>query len=206
MLPDRIDPKMKEYDMLRQAGFAEFLIASNNIPDGGREYDRLRSNYEKELNVQYAYGRYQLVARDEDGALVSFGKEIQYHPEHILARLQIAYIYLNRKQPEQGLPFARDAVKLSPRFAYCHMILGRLLFDSGDNDGAIKSLETAAAMLPTEPKIYYTLARAYDKAKRKADAQRARETFARLSKDAENAAGANSVGPKPGDPNAPERP
>jgi len=36
-------------------------------------------------------------------------------------------------------------------------------------------------MVPTEPKIYFALARAYTKAKRKQDADKARATFTRLS-------------------------
>jgi len=43
-------------------------------------------------------------------------------------------------------------------------------------------------MAPAEPRIYYTLARAYSKANRREEAERAREAFARYSKLAEEAA------------------
>ena len=39
-------------------------------------------------------------------------------------------------------------------------------------------------MVPNEAKTYFALARAYTRVKRKADADRARETFTRLSKEA----------------------
>jgi hypothetical protein len=40
-------------------------------------------------------------------------------------------------------------------------------------------------MVPNEPKIYFALARAYTKAKRKQDADKARATFTRLSQAAD---------------------
>lgn len=76
---------------------------------------------------------------------------------------------------------------MNPRLPLGHYILGRLLFETGENAKAIEELETAQKMAPSEPRIYYTLARAYAKANRKEDAERARETFARLNKMVEDA-------------------
>ena len=50
-------------------------------------------------------------------------------------------------------------------------------------------LETAQKLAPDEPKLYFALARAYARANRKADADRARATFTRLNRLAEEAAG-----------------
>ena len=61
----------------------------------------------------------------------------------------------------------------------------RLLFDAGQNDRSIKELEAARSLAPLAPNIHFALARAYTRANRKADADRARETFARLNKQAE---------------------
>jgi len=45
----------------------------------------------------------------------------------------------------------------------------------------------------TEPKIFFALARAYTKANRKQDAQRARETFTKLSEAAQTEGHSSSL-------------
>jgi len=48
-------------------------------------------------------------------------------------------------------------------------------------------------MVPGEPKIFFALARAYTKANRKQDAQRARETFTKLSEAAQTEGQSSSL-------------
>ena len=132
-------------------------------------------------NVQYAYGRFLLVNRDDEGAQTAFQRELQNWPKHALARCQLANIKLRNKDIEGGLPLAEEAVKIAPRLPLGHYVFGRLLLEAGQNDRAIVELEIASRMVPNEPKIYFALARAYTKAKRKPDADRARATFTRLS-------------------------
>jgi Flp pilus assembly protein TadD len=70
-----------------------------------------------------------------------------------------------------------------------HYILGRLLLDNGETDQSIGELQEASALLPDEPKFYFALSRAYTRAKRKEEAERARQTFLRLSQQAEQVRG-----------------
>jgi predicted Zn-dependent protease len=153
--------------------------------------------------VQYAYGRFLYVNRDEEAALAAFQRELENWPKHVLARCQIAYIKLQRKDIEGGLPLAEEAVKQAPRLPLAHYLLGRLLLEAGQNQRAIEELEAAAQMVPNEAKIYFALARAYTRVRRKEDADRARETFTRLSKQASEAQGGSSA--LPDDNVAPER-
>jgi predicted Zn-dependent protease len=88
---------------------------------------------------------------------------------------------------------AEEAVKLHPRLPLSHYILGRLYLESADIPHAIEQLEIAKTYVPDEPKIYFALSRAYAKANRKQDAERAREAFTRLSQQAEEAAGRGAV-------------
>ena len=185
MLPEQISPDHKNYTLIRQAGFAEYQLAQNNVADASREYERLASDYPKFPNVQYAYGRYHLVQRNADEALAAFHREIENSPNHAMARLQIAYIHMSRKEPEIGIKYAEEAVNLGPRFAHARFLLGRLFYDVGNYPRAIEELEAAQQLAPTEPKVYYSLARAYDRVQRKEDAKRAREVFAELSRRAE---------------------
>jgi tetratricopeptide (TPR) repeat protein len=188
MIPAQVKPDYRDRDMIRRVGFAEHQAAQRNMGDAQTEFERLAADYPKAPGVQYAYGRYLLTQRNDEGAISAFQREIENSPNHALARLQIAYIRLRNKETEAGLPLAQEAVKLHPRLPLGHYILGRLLFDLGDNAKAIEELEHSRRLAPNEARIYFALSRAYTKAGRKIEAEQARETFARLNKQAEDAA------------------
>jgi tetratricopeptide (TPR) repeat protein len=181
MTPKEITIDYPDRALIRRAGLAEHFAAEKNMSDAQREYDMVVRDYGKVANVQYAYGRFLLMNRDDEGAQAAFQRELQNWPRHALARCQLANIKLRNKDIESGLPLAEEAVKIAPRLPLAHYVLGRLLLDAGQNDRAIVELETASKMVPNEPKIYFALARAYTKAKRKQDADKARATFTRLS-------------------------
>ena len=205
MTPKQVDINYRDRDLIRRAGLAEHFAAQKNMSDAQREYDLLARDYAKVPNVQYAYGRYLLANRDEDGALAAFMKELENWPKHVLARCQIANIKLQRKEIEDGLRYAEEAAKQAPRLPLAHYLLGRLLLEAGQNERAVESLETAAKMVPNEAKTYFALARAYTRVKRKADADRARETFTRLSKAASQG-DEQGVGAVPDESATPEKP
>ena len=186
-LPKQIDQQNRDREVIRRAGLAQHYFAQQNVADSRTEFERLVADFPKTPNVQYAYGRFLLDTRDDEAGLAAFLREIENSPTHALARLQIAYVKIRTKEPEAGIPLAREAVKANPRLPLAHYILGRCLFETGENAKSIEELEIAQKMAPAEPRIYYTLARAYAKANRREDAERARETFARLNKQAEDA-------------------
>ena len=193
MLPHEVDINYRDRAVVRRAGLAEHFIASSNVSDATREYELLAKDFPKFPNVQYAYGRFLIATRDNDGAVAAFQREVQNSPKHALARMQIAYIKLLNKETAEGIPLAEEAINLHPRLSLGHYILGRLLFDSGQIPRSIQELETAKSLRPDEPKVYFALARAYAKANRKADAEQARETFTRLNQQAEAAEGRGDV-------------
>ncbi len=184
MTPKEVDINYRDRALIRRAGLAEHFAAQKNMSDAQREYDMLARDFARVPNVQYAYGRYLLANRDEDGALAAFMKELENWPKHVLARCQIANIKLQRKEIQEGLKYAEEAAQQAPRLPLAHYLHGRLLLEAGQNERAVEALELAAKMVPNEAKTYFALARAYTRVKRKADAERARETFTRLSKAA----------------------
>jgi predicted Zn-dependent protease len=186
-LPKQIDLNHRDRDLIRRAGLAQHYFAQLNAADSRMEFERLVRDFPSTPNVQYAYGRFLIDTRDDEAAIAAFEKEIVNSPSHALARLQIAYVKLRNKDPEGGITLAEEAVRLTPRLPLGHYVLGRCLFETGDNKRAIEELEIAQRMAPSEARVYYVLARAYAKANRKQDADRARETFARLDKMNEEA-------------------
>lgn|ERR1051325_1095198 len=193
MLPKQVDPNYSDRQVIRRAGFAEHLNAQKNVSDAQREYELLARDFPKVPNVQYAYGRFLLANRDDDGALIAFQRELENSPRHALARLQIAYLKLKNKDAKGGLQLAEEAVRLYPKLPLGHYILGRLLLETGQAVRAIDELEIARKMVPNEPKIYFALWRAYTKANRKAEADQAREAFTRYSQQSGEAAERGAV-------------
>ena len=71
------------------------------------------------------------------------------------------------------------SVRLSPGFSHGHGELGKLLLKGGDVNGAVKELETAVNLDPTDGAATYQLAQAY---RRKGETARAKELLARVTK------------------------
>lgn len=189
VLPKDIDVNNKgDRELIRRAGVAESLAAQKKFDEARGEYERLTVDFPRAMNVQYAYGRYLVANRDDEKAAEAFKSEIANSPNHSLARMQIAYIKLLRKEPAEGIAYAEEAVNYNPRSALAYYILGRLLFDTKQNERAITALETAKRLTPDDAKIYFSLARAYTRAKRKSDADAARATFERLNRTTDSAA------------------
>ena len=186
LLPQQIGATHKDREMLRRVGYAQHVLAQLNASDGQQEYERFVADYPKVSGVQYAYGRYLLYKlRLDDEAISAFQKELQNSPNHALARLQIAYIKLKNKEPEDGLVYAEEAVRLNTRMVLGHYILGRMYLEVGKAQRAVEELEISQRMSPDEAKVYFALARAYSKVGRKADADQARQNFTRLNAAAE---------------------
>jgi tetratricopeptide (TPR) repeat protein len=168
------------HEVVRRAGRAEHLAAQKKFDEALSEYDRLATDFPKLQGVQYAYGRFLISTNQDEKAIAAFKRELENTPNHLLARLSMAATKLRLKDAAGGLPYAEEAVKLDPKVPLGHLLLGLLLIDVGQTLRAIDELETARRALPNEPQIYFALGRAYSRAGRKADAEKARATFTRL--------------------------
>ncbi len=168
-------------EMTFKAGRAAYLAATNRTNEAAAEYRGLVAAYANEPGVHYAYGVFLLRGTPDD-ALAEFRRELELAPQHVAARLQIAFEYIKRGAHAEGKPYAEEAVRLAPELFATHNALGRILLELGDVDRAIKELETGAKLAPTSPEMYFALARAYARAGRTQDAARARAEFARLDK------------------------
>jgi predicted Zn-dependent protease len=182
----RLRPSQQHQTVIvTRTGRAEYFATQKKFAEALGEYERLVSDFPKEHNVQYAYGRYLLTSNNEEEAIAAFKLEITNNPSHLMARLLIADTKLRLRDYAGGLSFAEEALKLRPDLPLAHYLVGSLLLEAGKTARAINELEIARRLLPDEPKIYFALGRAYARANRKEDAERARATFERLNKLAE---------------------
>jgi tetratricopeptide (TPR) repeat protein len=176
--------------IVRRAGRAEHHHVAREFEAAKRDYLALVQEAPAFPNVHYAYGRFLLATEDLDSGIEQFLKEIENHPEHVRARMQVAAARY-RVDSAAGLPFAREVVALAPHYPFGHYLLGLLYFDTGDIARAIPELETAARLLPNEAQFQFALGNAYGRAGRAEDAARARAAFTRLQKGDSSKSGAD---------------
>jgi len=176
-LPSETPPEKRE--VVYKTGRASFLAVTNHTSEAEREFRELIANFPNTPGTHYAYGVFLLRDRSDDG-LEEFRRELLVSPDHVPARLQIAFEYIKRGEHAKGLPFAEEALKLAPGLFAAHNALGRILLETGEVERAIRELEAGVKLAPDSPEMQFALARAYTRAGRKDDAEKARAEFRRL--------------------------
>ncbi len=192
--PTALSPGDSELrQVLLRAGHAEELAAQEKFADALHEYERLLADFPRQLNVHYAYARFLMASGDPnpEKAVAAFQKEIENHPQHVLARLSIASLRASY-DPGGGIPYAEEAVQLNPRLPMGHYLLGLLLLRTNQTGRTIQELEVARKMMPDDARVYYALGRAYARANRRKDAEEAWAVFQRLRQQGEQASVAST--------------
>jgi tetratricopeptide (TPR) repeat protein len=175
------DAPADKREMAFKAGRATSYQITKRQQEAAREFKELVENYPDSPGAHYAYGVY-LLRENPDAAIEEFRRELQISPKHAHARLQIAFEMIKQGRHADGLAYAEEAVKLEPDLFAAHNALGRILLETGEVERAVKEFEIAVKLAPESPEMYFALARAYNRAKRPKDAERARAEFTRLSK------------------------
>jgi len=177
-------------DLILTAGRAEMLAANRETGDALSAYKDLVKRFPKVHNVEFAYGRFLLNNHLNDEAVAAFKREIVNSPEHLLARLGIAGALLSI-DPAASRIYAEQAVNLAPKLEEAHYLLGASLLAMGDAGRSVSELETAEHLNTGDPRVYFALAKAYQRVHRDRDAAHAREKFVRLSPAIANKGAAN---------------
>ena len=177
LLPEDVPSAERELAYL--AGQAVWDIGARRPSQAQKDFEALLAKYPNAPGVHYLYGSY-LLQQEPDKAIPELQKEIQISPDHVPARVQIAFEYLRREEFAKGIPYAQEAARLAPDAAIVHTALGRLLAESGDLKGGVAELERAEKLAPDSPQPSIALASAYAKMGRNEDAARERREFLRL--------------------------
>ncbi len=191
-LPKELPADKREQVLI--AGQAGYNMAARELTQARTAFDMLLSRYPNEPNVHYGFGVF-LITQDADAAIKEFQRELEISPNHVPARLQIAFEYLKRDQYSDALPLAEKAVELAPKFYAARNVLGRVLLELGQVDRSIKELEEGVRLAPSSPEMHFALARAYTKAGRKEEANRERATFKKLQDEQSKQRDAQLAGP-----------
>jgi tetratricopeptide (TPR) repeat protein len=99
--------------------------------------------------------------------------EVDAHPANINARERLATVLELLGRVEQAAVELRTVLAAKPDVANARYLLGKILLARGDAEQAIGHLEVAAQLAPDEANVRYQLARAYEKAGRPDEAEKA---------------------------------
>lgn len=171
-----------DIEVIRRVGNASCLTAKKKFDEATQLFAKLLNDYPNFPNLHYAFGLSLVESNDVPGAVEQFKAQIVEDPKNIAARLEIA-ANLYKVDSNAALPYAQEAVSLNPQQPFAHYLLGLLLMDTDAYASAIPELEIAAKAFPREKKVFFALGAAYSRAGRRQDAERARATFGRLSKE-----------------------
>jgi predicted Zn-dependent protease len=165
--------------LVAAAGRAECAYLARRGSEARVLFRELLEAHPRQRHLHYGYGLF-LAQEGDAEALSAFEKEIELHPDHVLAHVELAFGLLTRGEAARARAAAEKATALAPKLFAARLALGRALVAEGALARGIVELETAAGLAPRVPEIHLALWRAYAAAGRSADAERARRTFARL--------------------------
>jgi len=179
LLPSEVPPEKRE--MVMTAGRGSYFMAVRLAPAARTAFEELVLRYPSEPNVHYAFGVF-LIGADPDRALQEFERELSIQPSHAASHVQLAVEYIRRGEYEPARPHGEAAVRLTPDDFIAYRVLGQVQLETGDVPAAIVSLEHSRRLEPNSPAVHFTLAKAYARAGREADAAKARAEFTRLDR------------------------
>lgn len=165
--------------LVRSAGYAQALIALQDRVAAEAELKQMLMRYPSESGVHYMCGVF-LLKEHPPLALDEFRREIEITPNHVAARIQLAFEFLNAADYERGMNYAKEAVALAPDNFVAHVACGRLWLALEKPDRAIEQLQIAVKLAPGSPDAHFALSRALSQAGRNGDASRERAEFERL--------------------------
>ena len=176
-LPEEIPAD--ERDLVATAGRAGCAALARRADEARQGFEDLKARYPGARGVHFAYG---LFLRSEalPGALALLQEEVRLFADHAEAQAELAFEILERGDPRDALPPAREAVRLAPRQGASHLALGRALLARDDVDGSLTELEQAARLAPEDQGVWLALAQAYARAGRASDVERARARLLEL--------------------------
>jgi tetratricopeptide (TPR) repeat protein len=122
---------------------------------------------------------------DDDGALLNFRRAAELNERHELKSpwpyINTCALYNRRRDPQTALPMCLKATGQDPRSDAAHFETARAYMALKKWDDAAQSLERAIEAEPRTARYYLVLSSVYRRLGRADDAQRALETFQKLS-------------------------
>ncbi len=125
----------------------------------------------------------------------AFARELRINPADAVSKYHLALTLIERKiETERAVKLLEEAISLRAGYADAYYQLGKIHLEKGNLAKAVEQLEKGAAADAGKDYIYYQLSIAYRKMSRKADAERALETYQKLKKEKRDRAEPSPMG------------
>ncbi len=153
--PNDIETARQLLELLRRQG-------QRFLPEAEELALRLTETVKGDLSIWQDLERIRLARGDREGAIKALEAQARLQPQKATTALRRMVEHAEAiYQDEQALRYAERAVKLAPRSAEPHRILGRLLHKKGSVREAIKHYEKAIDLDPRQLPVYGVLSELY---------------------------------------------
>jgi tetratricopeptide (TPR) repeat protein len=171
-VPKEIEPLKKE--LYLSAGKTAYFVLAGDYAAADAAFADLLQHYPGTANVHYMHGLY-LMARDPDAAFQEFRLELNLVPDNTAAQAMLAFGLLTRGDADEALPYAQKAAQSNDNSPFFKYVFGRALVETGDLQRGLPYLEAAEKADPGNAEVHVSLAAAYSRTGRPAQARHERE-------------------------------
>jgi tetratricopeptide (TPR) repeat protein len=156
------------------------ILDAEEKPAAAEEYKAAIAANPKQTGIRLALAdHYMLNARIPE-ALAACQEELKIDPYSVDAKACVGRIYVDLRQPDEGLPYLQAALKALKDDPLLHSALGRLYELKGDLEKAAAQYKVALSLDPSQNKLHYLLANVYRRSGKDALADREDELFQRI--------------------------
>jgi len=134
---------------------------------------------------------------DQAEAEKAFRRELAVNVNDFESNLMLGSMRKSAQDFENAKIYLARAVAIHPSDLTARKLLATLKLQTGDVEGAVTMLEQVIADAPDSVDAHVQLATAYNRLKRKDDANREREIVDRLNREAQAKQGASPAGTDP---------
>jgi tetratricopeptide (TPR) repeat protein len=131
-----------------------------------------------------AYGRALMLLGEPDASERAYRRELELNPNDFDANLQLGNLRKSAQRFAEASAYLERATVIRPNDLAARRLLGSLRLQMGQNEEAVTLLESVAKEAPDAVEVHVQLATAYNRLKRKEDADRERAIVDRLNAEA----------------------
>ena len=162
--------------------------ALDELNDNAGAVDQFRAAVRanpKEPNAHFGLGYLLWAQKRYAEAIPEFNAELANDPDHAQALLYLGDSRLQMNSAEEARPLLAKAVQIDPALWLADLDIGIIDSDAGRNEDALKELELAARLQPSDVNVHWRLARLYRTLGRKDEAKAEFDKASKLHKAAD---------------------
>jgi len=176
-----VPSEVPEQDRDRVARLGDAMSTAMELDPKGAiaKFGEVLQEYPNDPDIHFRFGAF-LMQQEPQRGIAEIQRALELDPGHIPAMVGLAMIYLKNGDPRSAIAYGEKAVQTDTRDFATHVALGRAYLDADQAERAADQLSLAVKLAPESADAHYSLASAYSRLGRKAEAQREQEEFRRL--------------------------